>query len=84
MNLGGLDLNLLSVATEPYAVARCFGDSEAGDISSIFIDVGGLEGGIEADKIGQLLGGRAENQAYGHEKRGGRDAETLRKRREEN
>ncbi len=61
----GLDLTLLTVATEPYAVARCFGDQETGDLSSIFIDVGGgttdiavvRSGGLEGTKM-FALGGR--------------------------
>jgi cell division protein FtsA len=60
-----LDLTLLSVATEPYAVARCFGDQETGDLSSIFVDVGGgttdiavvRSGGLEGTKM-FALGGR--------------------------
>ncbi len=61
----GLDLDLISIATEPYAVARCFGTEESGDISSIFIDVGGgttdiavvRSGGLEGTKM-FALGGR--------------------------
>ena len=61
----GLNLELLSIATEPYAVARCFGSEESGDISSIFIDVGGgttdiavvRSGGLEGTKM-FALGGR--------------------------
>lgn len=61
----GLGLDLLSVATEPYAVARCFGVQESGDISSIFIDIGGgttdiavvRNGGLEGTKM-FALGGR--------------------------
>jgi cell division protein FtsA len=61
----GLGLDLLSIATEPYAVARCFGSQDAGDISSIFIDVGGgttdiavvRSGGLEGTKM-FALGGR--------------------------
>lgn len=60
-----LGLDLLSIATEPYAVARCFGNDESGDISSIFIDVGGgttdiavvRAGGLEGTKM-FALGGR--------------------------
>ncbi|HSI21329.1 MAG TPA: cell division FtsA domain-containing protein, partial [Verrucomicrobiae bacterium] len=61
----GLGLDLISVATEPYAVARCLSDVESGDISSIFIDVGGgttdiavvRGGGLEGTKM-FALGGR--------------------------
>lgn len=61
----GLNLDLLTIATEPYAVARCFGSEESGDISSIFIDVGGgttdiavvRSGGLEGTKM-FALGGR--------------------------
>lgn len=61
----GLGLDLLSIATEPYAVARCFGTEDFGDISSIFIDVGGgttdiavvRSGGLEGTKMFGL-GGR--------------------------
>ncbi len=60
----GLGLDLISIATEPYAVARCLG-GESGDISSIFIDVGGgttdiavvRSGGLEGTKM-FALGGR--------------------------
>ena len=60
-----LGLELLTIATEPYAVARCFGNDESGDISSIFIDVGGgttdiavvRAGGLEGTKM-FALGGR--------------------------
>lgn len=60
-----LGLELLSVATEPYAVARCFGSDDSGDISSIFIDIGGgttdigvvRSGGLEGTKM-FALGGR--------------------------
>jgi cell division protein FtsA len=60
-----LHLDLISIATEPYAVARCFGDEDSGDISSIFIDVGGgttdiavvRSGGLDGTKM-FALGGR--------------------------
>lgn len=60
-----LDLDLLSCAAEPYAVARCFGD-ESGEFSAIFIDIGGgttdvalvRAGGIEGTKM-FALGGQA-------------------------
>lgn len=61
-----LDMDLLSITAEPYAVARCMKESEAAEFSSIFIDVGGgttdiavvRNGGIEGTKM-FALGGRA-------------------------
>ena len=60
----GLQLDLVSIATEPYAVARCFGDEDSGDISSIFIDIGGgttdiavvRSGGLDGTKMFALAG----------------------------
>ncbi|MCX6806612.1 MAG: rod shape-determining protein, partial [Candidatus Berkelbacteria bacterium] len=62
----GLGLDLLSIAAEPYAVARCVGLEEKPDFSAIFIDVGGgttdiavvRNGGVEGTKM-FALGGRA-------------------------
>ncbi len=59
-----LGLDLLSVAVEPFAVAKAF--AEEGDYSAIFVDVGGgttdvavvRKGGIEGTKM-FALGGRA-------------------------
>lgn len=61
-----LDLDLLSVACQPYAVARCMGIEDAVEFSAIFIDIGGgttdvavvRDGGIEGTKM-FALGGRA-------------------------
>jgi len=61
-----LDLDLLSIAAEPYAVARSVGLEEKPDFSAIFIDVGGgttdiavvRNGGVEGTKM-FALGGRA-------------------------
>lgn len=74
--IDGLDLDLISVATEPYAVARCLGDVESGDISSIFIDVGGgttdiavvRGGGLEGTKM-FALGGRVFTKRLAQELR---------------
>lgn len=60
-----LDIDLLSIAAEPYAVARCFGTEDANDFSGIFMDIGGgttdiavvRNGGIEGTKM-FALGGR--------------------------
>lgn len=61
-----LELDLLSVAAEPYAVARCLGPEESSEFSAIFIDIGGgtsdvavvRSGGLEGTKM-FALGGRA-------------------------
>jgi len=61
-----LDLDLLSIAAEPYAVARSMGLENAVDFSTIFIDIGGgttdiavvRGGGLEGTKM-FALGGRA-------------------------
>lgn len=61
-----LDLDLLAIAAEPYAVARVLGPDEGSDFSAIFIDIGGgttdiavvRQGGLEGTKM-FALGGRA-------------------------
>lgn len=61
-----LDLDLISIAAEPYAVARCMGAEEGSEFSAIFIDIGGgtsdvavvRNGGVEGTKM-FALGGRA-------------------------
>lgn len=61
-----LGLDLLSIAAEPYAVARSLGTDNAVEFSAVFIDVGGgttdiavvRNGGIEGTKM-FALGGRA-------------------------
>lgn len=61
-----LDLDLLSIAAEPFAVARCMGPDQGNDFSAIFIDVGGgttdiavvSQGGLAGTKM-FALGGRA-------------------------
>lgn len=61
-----LDLDLLSIAAEPYAVAKSMGLENSVDFSAIFIDVGGgttdlavvRNGGLEGTKM-FALGGRA-------------------------
>lgn len=60
-----LDLDLLSIAAEPYAVARCLDPEETVELSAIFIDIGGgttdiavvRSGGVEGTKM-FALGGR--------------------------
>ncbi|MDP2587407.1 MAG: cell division FtsA domain-containing protein [bacterium] len=61
-----LNLDLLSIAAEPYAVARSTGLEDAGEFSAIFMDVGGgttdlavvRNGGVEGTRM-FALGGRA-------------------------
>ena len=61
-----LDLNLLGITAEPYAVARAVAGGEATEFSAIFIDVGGgttdiavvRSGGVDGTKM-FALGGRA-------------------------
>ncbi len=61
-----LDLELLGVVAEPYAVATCLDPGELGDAGAIFVDVGGgttdvalvRHGGIAGTKM-LALGGRA-------------------------
>lgn len=63
---GALGLDLLSVAAEPYAVARAIEVEDMIDFSAIFIDIGGgttdiavvRNGGLEGTKM-FALGGRA-------------------------
>jgi cell division protein FtsA len=61
-----LDLQLLGVIAEPYAVATCLDPGELGDAGAVFIDIGGgttdvalvRGGGISGTKM-LALGGRA-------------------------
>jgi cell division protein FtsA len=61
-----LDLELLAIVAEPYAVARCLDDEQIKQSGALFIDVGGgttdvalvRQGGIEGTRM-FALGGRA-------------------------
>ncbi len=61
-----LDLNLVSIAAEPFAVAKSVGGQDSGEFSAIFIDIGGgttdialvNNGGVEGTKM-FAIGGRA-------------------------
>src|SRR5438067_3355452 len=61
----GLDLTLVTIAAEPYALARCLSTNAGAGRGSIFIDIGGgttdialvREGGIEETRM-FALGGR--------------------------
>jgi cell division protein FtsA len=61
-----LDLDLIGIVAEPYAVARCLDDQQLGQSGAIFIDIGGgttdiamvRQGGVDATRM-FALGGRA-------------------------
>src|SRR6266702_2773033 len=61
----GLDLTLISIVAEPYALARCLSADAGADSGAIFIDIGGgttdiarvRQGGIEETRM-FALGGR--------------------------
>ncbi len=61
-----LDLELLAIVAEPYAVARCLGGDQVQQSGALFIDIGGgttdvalvRQGGIEGTRM-FALGGRA-------------------------
>jgi cell division protein FtsA len=61
-----LDLELVAIVAEPYAVARCLGGDQVQQAGAIFIDVGGgttdiaivRQGGVEGTQM-FALGGRA-------------------------
>jgi cell division protein FtsA len=54
-----LDKDLLSIASEPYAVSKCLGFEDGSDFSAIFVDIGGgttdvavvLNGGVMATRM---------------------------------
>lgn len=61
-----LDLNLVCIAAEPFAVAKSVGSQDSGEFSAIFIDIGGgttdialvNNGGVEGTKM-FAIGGRS-------------------------
>ena len=50
-----LDLELLGIVSEPFALSRCF-DFEEGELSAIFIDVGGGVTDIAVVNNGTVIG----------------------------
>lgn len=68
-----LDLDLLSITAEPYAVAKSMGPEEGIEFSAIFIDIGGgttdiaivSNGGVVGTKM-FALGGRAFTKRISH------------------
>jgi cell division protein FtsA len=53
-----LDLELLAITSEPYAVARCMGYEDGGNFSAIFIDIGGGTTDIAVVRSGSVEGTR--------------------------
>jgi len=51
-----LDMELLAVTSEPYAVARCMGFEDGGSFSSIFVDIGGGTTDIAVVNYGSVEG----------------------------
>lgn len=51
-----LDLDLLSIAAEPYAVARCMGIEDQAEFSAVFIDVGGGTTDVAVVNNGGVVG----------------------------
>ena len=56
-----LEMELLAVTSEPYAVARCMGYEDGGNFSAIFIDVGGGTTDIAVVNYGSVDGTRMFN-----------------------
>ncbi len=54
----GLNLDLLSIAAEPYAVAQSVGLEDSSEFSSIFIDIGGGTSDIAVVRAGGVEGTR--------------------------
>lgn len=52
----GLGRELLSVIVEPYAVSRCFAMEDGGDMSAIFIDIGGGSTDVALVQNGGIVG----------------------------
>lgn len=51
-----LELNLLAITAEPYAVARCLESEETSQLSAVFIDIGGGTTDIAVVRNGSLEG----------------------------
>lgn len=52
----GLQRELLSVIVEPYSVSRCFEMEDGGDMSAIFIDIGGGSTDVALVQNGGIIG----------------------------
>ncbi|MEO7021768.1 MAG: cell division FtsA domain-containing protein [Ktedonobacteraceae bacterium] len=81
----GLDLTLVTVVAEPYALARCLSRNASADSGAIFIDIGGgttdialvRQGGIEETRMFALGGRTFTRRLASHKGLSIKDAEKL-------
>src|SRR5581483_8089137 len=81
----GLDLTLISIVAEPYALARCLSVDAGPDSGAIFIDIGGgttdialvRQGGIEETRMFALGGRTFTRRLAAHKGLSLKDAEKL-------
>ena len=81
----GLDLTLVTMVAEPYALARCLSRNASADSGAIFIDIGGgttdiamvRQGGIEETRMFALGGRTFTRRLAAHKGLSIKDAEKL-------
>lgn len=81
----GLDLTLVTIVAEPYALARCLSRNASADSGAIFIDIGGgttdialvRQGGIEETRMFALGGRTFTRRLAAHKGLSLKDAEKL-------
>src|SRR5579885_3659629 len=81
----GLDLTLVTIVAEPYALARCLSANAGSDSGAIFIDIGGgttdialvRQGGIEETRMFALGGRTFTRRLAAHKGLSLKDAEKL-------
>jgi cell division protein FtsA len=81
----GLDLTLVTIVAEPYALARCLSYNASADSGAIFIDIGGgttdialvRQGGIEETRMFALGGRTFTRRLASHKGLSVKDAEKL-------
>ena len=56
-----LDMDLIAITSEPYALARCMGYEDGGNYSTIFMDIGGGTTDIAVVRSGSVEGTRMFN-----------------------
>ncbi len=81
----GLDLTLVTIVAEPYALARCLSRNASADSGALFIDIGGgttdialvRQGGIEETRMFALGGRTFTRRLAAHKGLSLKDAEKL-------